>query len=145
MKRLILLLIFVPLMSVSALCQKGLNIAQAFDGRYSKQSYAEEVTVKGDMLLGIDIDYYRALTVTNAEATEFIRNLVVKDGMSAKLKEVTMRGGKLAYGFYQLPPSKAVYSDRFIFFYENNGRGALIYMEGDATLKQIKKTLMKKQ
>lgn len=144
MKRLLLLLIFVPLMSVTALCQKGLNIAQAFDGRYSKQNYAEEVTVKGDMLLGIDIQYYRALTVANAEATEFIRNLVIKDGTLASKKEVTMRGGKLAYGFYELPPAKAIYTSRFIIFYENNGKGALIYMEGDASLSQIKKTLMKK-
>jgi hypothetical protein len=134
----------VPLISASALAQKGLNISKAFDGRYSKKSYAEEVSVSGRFLLNEDIQFYRALTVTDADATNFIRELVIKDGATAKLKEVTMRGGKLAYGFYQLPPTERSGCKRFIFFYENKGKGALIYMEGHATLPEIKKAIMNK-
>jgi hypothetical protein len=144
MKRLILILFMLPLMSVTALCQQGLNISKVFDGRYSKKDFAEEATVSGSFILGEDINLYRAITVNNAEATEFIRSQVLKDGLAAKRKEVSMRAGKLAYGIYQMPPAKGKTRKRYIFFYENNGKGALIYMEGDATLKEIKHAIMNK-
>lgn len=144
MKRLILILIMLPLMSVTALCQQGLHINSAFDGRFSKKDYAEEASVSGSNILGEEINLYRALTVNDAEATDFIRNLVIKDGLNAKSKEVSMRGGKLAYGIYQLPPAKGKTRRRYIFFYENHGKGALIYMEGNATLKEIKNAIMNK-
>jgi hypothetical protein len=144
MKRLILVLIFLPLTALTALCQQGLHINEAFDGRYSKEDYADQVTVAGDNLLGANIKYYRALTVANTDATNFIRNLVVKDGVSAQHKEVTMRGGKLAYGFYQLPPQANSKRKRYIFFFENKGKGALIYMEGNASMQQLKNAIMNK-
>jgi hypothetical protein len=144
MKRLILILFVLPLMSVTALCQQGLNISKVFDGRYSKKDFAEEAMVSGSDILGEDITLYRAITVNDAEATEFIRSQVLKDGLAAKRKEVSMRGGKLAYGIYQLPPLKGRSRNRYIFFYENKNKGALIYMEGRATLSEIKRAIMNK-
>ena len=108
-------------MSLNVSAQSGLNIARLFDGRYHKNKDATEVLMKGRQLNAYKLSLFRSLT------------LGPQSGNAA---------------FYQLPSRGKTH--RYI-FYSNSGAGrgtaaskiTLIYMEGTATLSELKRTFKK--
>ena len=149
MPRRILLLAFAIPFSLALWAQKGLHVAQLFDGRYHKRKDATEVLMKGRQLSVYKLTLFRSITLgpqsSNAAAIE---PLVKADGRSAIDKEVTTRGGRLAVAFYQLP---SVGKTRRYLYYSNTGAASgsassqisLIYMEGTATLDELKRSFKK--
>ena len=131
--------------SLPLAAQSGLNIAKLFDGRFHKQKDATEVLMKGKKTSVYKLSLFRSLTLANRNANaSSIEPLVLADGRSAIDKELATRGGHLAYAFYQLP-SKG--NTRRYIFYRNNSLNpsatasrniTLIYMEGTATLEDLK-------
>lgn len=147
MKRKIYLWLLALMLSLPAMAQEGLHIAPLFNGQYRDRKDATEVLMKGRKLAPYHLVLFRSLTLSTATAnTQQIEKLVRADGATAIDKEVSLRGGHLYYGFYQLKP---VGKMRRYLFYRNNslkpgtGRTAtltLIYMEGTATIDELKRT-----
>lgn len=142
-------------MLFTALCiplcaQKGLQVGRMFDGRFHKQKDATEVLLKGSKVKAYKLTLFRSLTInaTNPAVTS-IEQAVSSDGRQAIDKEQSSRGGHLGYAFFQLPSVGNIH--RYLFYRNNavlhtNSAGTkvtLIYMEGTATLKELKATFKK--
>lgn len=150
MPRRILLLVWAFTLSLALWAQKGLHVAQLFDGRYHKRKDATEVLMKGRQLSAYKLSLFRSLTLgPQSGNASVIEPLVKADGRSAIDKELTTRGGRLAVAFYQLP---SVGKTRRYLYYSNAGAAAgaaqasqitLIYMEGTATLDELKRSFKK--
>lgn len=143
MKRLILITITGLLLSATLIAQESLHIGKLFDGRYTKQKNAIEVLVKGKKLKPYNLTLFRSLTI-KGDSTErnHIEQLVIQDAVEAVDKETGKIGGHLYYGFYRFPQKGEVF--RYLFFKNNalrpNGEPevSLVYMEGYATLEELK-------
>lgn len=144
-----IILIIGLIMSLNVSAQSGLNIARLFDGRYHKNKDATEVLMKGRQLNAYKLSLFRSLTLgPQSGNAATIEPLVKADGRNAIDKEMSIQGGRLAMAFYQLPSRGKTH--RYI-FYSNSGAGrrtaaskiTLIYMEGTATLSELKRTFKK--
>lgn len=140
MKRIFLLIAMMGILdSVGA--QSSLRIEKLFDS-FRKHPNATEVVVKGKELKPYNLFLFRSLTVTRYQtAMDRIEQFVQEESKKAIDKEEGLLGGRLYYGFYCLPSTTY---NRY-FFYRNTGlkKGApnevtLVYMEGYATLEQLK-------
>lgn len=126
------------------MAQRGLQIASLFDGCYHGRTDATEVVLKGRKLRPYHLTLFRSLTL-KPSATEAadIERRVKQDVRNAKDKEVGMKGGRLYYGFYQLSGTSDTH--RYLFYRNNallqssDASLTLIYMEGSATLDELRK------
>lgn len=144
-----LMALFLPLQLYA---QKGLNINSLFGGQFRKQRDASEVLMKGRQLQSYNLTLFRSLTLPVATANAArVEALVRADASAAIDKDAALRGKHLYYGFYQLQP---VGRTRRYLFYRNNSLrkdGArqssvtLIYMEGQATLDELRRTFGKQR
>ena len=143
----ILLIAWASISSVHA--QSGLHIAQLFGAHYRNRKDATEVLLKGKNKYNLSL--FRSLSLSSAPPDQArFERLVLADTRSAIDKEACMRNGRLYYGFYQLPPKKNL---RRYIFYRNNTLDksssssqpaiTLIYMEGTATLNELKQSFKK--
>lgn len=75
-----------------------------------------------------------------------LENAVETDGRKALTRESQRKNGSLYYAFYSLPPRSKSGPNRYIFFLNRTligGSGVMmVYIEGSATLKQIRKMLI---
>ena len=143
MKQMILIIVLSGLASVGAMAQKGLDVARLFDGRYKRDTNAVEVLVEGRKLKDYKLTLFRSLTLKNSpEDFRQIEQWVTEDARQAVDKETGMIGGKLYYGFYMLPPVQGKY--RYLFYRNSslrrveNNEVTVVYMEGHATLEELK-------
>lgn len=147
MKRKTYLLLLALMLSLPLCAQEGLHIAPLFNGQFRDDRHATEVLMKGRKLAPYKLTLFRSLTLNTGRVdVGKIERLIRADGSSAIDKEVGMRGGRLFYGFYQLKP--AGHTRRYLFYRNNSlkpGGGhtatlTVIYMEGSATIDEIKRT-----
>lgn len=148
MKRHLILLALLAVLTVPVCAQKGLAVAQLFDGRYKDRAGATEVLVKGRQLKAYDLTLFRSLTLRATDAeTRRIEQLVRTDARHAADKETAAHGGRLYYGFYRFPPADG--RQRYLFYRNNalagNASAGLIvvYLEGSATPDQLKQMFQK--
>lgn len=145
MKRLLLTACLTIAAIAAAMAQKGLNINNLFDGRYTDNDRVAETFVEGGALTDYNVDLYHSLTLTDQpDQAAAIEALVKRDGVKATDREVSYRDGGLYYAFYELTPRNLI-AKRYI-FYLNQHRGSgnkiiLIYIEGSASRDKIKKML----
>lgn len=119
--------------------QKGLSIQTAFDELAVKKN-ATEVVMSGKKLKNFHLTYFHSLEIKNPSAADHqrIASLVQTDAEKAITAEETSE-----HSFYELPQRKGLHA---YILYRNNGPTlTLIYIEGKATLKQIKQFFQKKQ
>ena len=119
--------------------QKGLSIQAAFDELAVKKN-ATEVVMSGKRLKNFHLTYFHSLEIKNPSAADHqrIASLVQTDAAQAITAEETS-----GHRFYELPQRKGLHA---YILYRNNGPTlTLIYIEGKATLKQIKQFFQKKQ
>lgn len=118
--------------------QKGLAIQTAFDELAVKKN-ATEVVMSGKRLKDFHLSLFHSLEIKNPSATDRqrISSLVQTDAAQAITQEETP-----AHSFYELPQRKGTHS---YILYRHNGQAlTLIYIEGKASLKQIKQYFQKK-
>jgi hypothetical protein len=128
--------------------QEGLQVALLFDGPYKKKHNAIEVLVKGEQLSSYHLTLFRSLTIKNdPEAFKEIERCVKVDAKEAIDKEEGMLGQELYYGFYCFPPEKK--QNRYLFYrntyLKERGKSEVttVYMEGYATMEELKKMFKK--
>ena len=143
MKR-ILLIVTLLVVSVSTmLAQKGLSVAEQFDGSKPYFATATRVWVEGSELKRYNLTLYKSITVKdNADAA------VKQDAHKAVSKEMGHLKGRLFYAFLCLNGSRG--SNRYV-FYRNSllsegGKNevTLVYMEGQVTMSQLKEMFTQK-
>ena len=146
----LLTLLLISIGSLSLAAQSGFHIGPLFGNRYQNRKDATEVLLRGKRVKPYKLTLFRSLTLQpqGREATT-LEQLVLKDGQTAIDKEVSLRNGHVYYAFYQLPMAKG--QKRYLFF-RNNALAptrsqkadlTLIYMEGSATLSELKQYFKK--
>lgn len=135
------------LLALPIAAQKGMQIAELFDGRFKKDHRAVEVLIKGKELKQYHLTLFRSLTISNAPQTfEKMEALVRKDAVHAIDKEVGTINNRLYYGFYCFPAQDND-TYRYLFYRNtaaktNSGKqpeATLVYMEGQVTLEELKR------
>ncbi len=136
MKRIITILICVCACA-AAWASQPLQILRALDGTYRNASYAIETIVTGKSIRQYDLTLYHSLSVTDSAAINDLQLLMEIDMPKAINKEVGLQKGKINYGFFEFSPiSKSI--NRFVFFFSNDRKAVVIYMEGNTTIERIK-------
>lgn len=141
--RTILLLCFLCVTAALS-AQETLNGAQVFDGRFRSADYATETSIQGSQLKPYNLTLFRSLTVTGQPAVaQTLSDLVSADSQHAVNKEEKIRGNRINYGLYEFKPVQKGKPGRFLFFFSNNRKAVLIYMEGNTNLDNIKHLIKK--
>lgn len=138
MKRIILFLLVLPGSLLGAWAQKGLAIQTVFDEMAVKKNVTEVVMGPG-RLKNYKLSFFHSLEIKAASETERqrIETLMGKDVAGAVLHEETPE-----HRLYELPQRKGTH---YYIFYRCTGQTiTLIYIEGKASLNQIKNYFQKK-
>lgn len=146
MKRLRLIMLMLWLyVSVPLCAQRGLQVAQLFDGRFKHDKQCVELLVKGRSLSPYDLTLLRSLTFDkHARVLPQVEALVNQDAHKSVDKEVGLIDGRLSYGFYRFLPEKGAKGPhRYIVYRRTESQTILIYMEGYTDLDKLKKILVK--
>lgn len=139
MKKILTLILIILSPHLGLQAQKGLAIQAAFD-ELTVRKNATEVIMSGKRLKDFHLSLFHSLEIKNPSAADRqrITSLVQTDAAQAITQEETS-----AHSFYELPQRKGMHS---YILYRNNGQAlTLIYIEGKASLKQIKQYFQKKQ
>lgn len=149
MKRILLFLLLFVTATEMLLAQKGLAIADQFDGSKSYFSTATRVWVEGQELKRYHLTLYKSITVKdNFEATLDMERAVLADARNAVSKEMGHLCGRLYYAFLGLNGTNS--TNRYIFYRNHNlvegGKNevTLVYMEGQISMQELKDMFMKK-
>lgn len=122
-----------------ALAQKGLTIQTAFDELAVRENVTE-VVMNSSKLKEYRLSFFHSIEVKTPSAAERqqIEMCVKADAANAILSE---EGG--THRFYEMTQQKGLH--RYILYRRDGQVLTLIYLEGKATLKQIKTYFQKKQ
>ncbi len=142
MKRYFVFFLLLTALALPASGQTGLHIAPLFDGTYTRRTNAAEVLMRGRSVKAYGLTLFRSLSVSGSPADiSRMEQLVRQDARSAVSKEEAYRGRALYYGFYQLPARKGL--NRYLFFkHPADGPATLVYMEGHADIREIRRRFM---
>lgn len=151
MNRYLIVIISIVAAWVAALpgyAQKGLNIEKAFSREYTMLPESTETLLTRSKLHDVSLSLYRALSIAgNEEKAYAVERMVLADGRNAVQKEVRYSSGHLLYGLYILP--RRGDDNRYILFLNGNltgtGKMLLLYLEGKATVEDVKKLINKKK
>ena len=152
MKRVVTIILMSVLMSLTVNAQSRLYVLELF-GRYRALPDVVEVYVTGKEARTVNLETYRSLSMpASIDEAKKVEQMVVKDGVTAKEKEVEYRGGQLYYGFYMLKPvmKNDKKWNRYLFYLNQSlakknptDRITMIYMEGGADVDYIKSLIKK--
>lgn len=148
MNKIILIILFVMHTLISGAQHLPQNIGRVLKQERSVvEGYAKEVYITGRKLRSYNLTAYRSFSIdinskTKAAGKE-IELAVRKDGRNAVDKEMVELAGRLYFAVYSLKQTGSK-QNRYL-FYKNNalkkeeGNIVIIYMEGSATLEEIKR------
>lgn len=105
-------------------------------------SYTRLVNESGFMKYGITV--FERSVYRNPGRRDYDRfaELVANDAGNALAKEVIYQDGRLVYALLQMPSVGKI--NRFIAFQSEGENISIVYMEGETTLDELKKTFAKK-
>lgn len=143
MKKILFFLFCLLAVTTHAYAQSEMNVAPVF-GNTTLGKGQKEIIIKGRELKPYNLEYFRSQTLkTTPGQRDAIEKLVKADGQEAADKEIGTIGGHIYYAFYCFRKTDGSYS--YLFYRNNTLRNrksqeiTLIYMEGHATLEQLKK------
>ena len=138
MKKLLTIILLLLSLHLSLWAQKGLAIQAAFD-ELAVRKNATEVVLSGKRLKNFHLSLFHSLEIKNPSAADrqHISLLVQADAAQAITKEETP-----AHSFYELSQHKVMHT--YILYRNNSQTLTIIYIEGKASLKQIKQYFQKK-
>ena len=138
MKKLLTIILLLLSSHLGLSAQKGLAIQTAFDELAVKKN-ATEVVMSGKRLKNFHLSLFHSLEIKNPSTSERqrISSLVQADAAQAITQEETP-----GHRFFELPQRKGMHS--YILYRNNSQTITLIYIEGKASLNQIKNYFQKK-
>ncbi len=150
MKR-IIVCFFILSAPLWALAQKGLHVERVFDGGLIPRNRIEETMVRGAALKEYKLELYRGMKMeVDSVERQHIETLVMNDGKGMMDREdgaeYEMQNGHLTYCILSLP---AIRHKRYLCYQCYKSRPdaftvTLVYLEGKATLRDLRKTFRKK-
>lgn len=147
MKRILTIMAFIAIAVLTATAQTGFAVGRLFDSGYEKRENVTVVEANGKLLKVYGLSQFRSMTVAGDSAlADEMERAVNADAEKAVSKEVSLKGGRLYYGIFSFPKEGGLCH----IFYRNNSlrKGAkpettVIYMEGTATIAELKKHFFK--
>lgn len=141
-RRLCCLLFSALLGAMTLYAQKELHIAPLFQGELIAPTAKVETIAKNRQIAAYHLNLFHSIRCTlDAAALLPLERLVRADATAAVEKEIELREGRLHYALLRLPPLQK--KQRYL-CYQRNATGALIvYMEGTASLEQLKRMFSK--
>lgn len=139
MKRITITLLLLLTLTTIAMAQQGLAINQAFSN-YSYLPESREVKLSGKSVAKYHLSLFHSLDISNPSAQQVaaVCEMLRKDTETTLTAETRQHhDGSLQSGFYSLPVQNK--QKRYIFYKHTQGKLSLIYIEGKATLKEMKK------
>ena len=123
-----MLIMMVCLLSAPRLvAQDGLHVAPFYDGRFNKSKDVVTLNVKGMALKPYRLTLYRSLTFERDMPA--VERAVLLDAKDAIDRETAHR----------LPQTSKKAPLRYLFYRHSAGKTILVYLEGMATLDEIKR------
>lgn len=122
-----------------ALNEEELEKNRAFPEPYSYTRLVNETSFMKYGISHFERSVYRNPSRKNCEK---FAEMVAKDARTAIAKEVIYQDGILVYALLQMPSVGKI--NRFIAFQKEDKDLSLVYMEGETTLEELKKTFAKK-
>lgn len=139
MKRILPVILILFGVCTSALAQKGLAIQSAFDELAVRQN-ATEVVMGAGRLKNYKLSLFHSLEIKNPTAAEQRR---VEALLRTDAEHATLHEESAGHKLYELPQRKGIH--RYIFYRQTSQSLILIYIEGKASLKQIKEQFLKNE
>lgn len=147
MKQLIIILLFAALSLPMANAQQGMAIEQFFNEGipHAPDAKVSAVSITGRQLESQgNLSVYRSVSVTgDSELIMKIERAVTRDGTKAESREVSLKDGRLYFGFYTMPPLEN--ENRYIFYLNSTLSGGkkatLIFLQGKASPYEIRKMI----
>ena len=136
------------LLAAAASAQTGLAVSDLFGDSYVDNRGVRLMKIEGGELKKMKLQKFYSFTISDpdAETAATIESKVKRDGARAQDKEVQYKDRHLYYGFYQLRPT-AGRSNRYLVYLNqsegHNGKILVIYLEGNASLNDVKKLIEK--
>ena len=148
MKRLLLILTALLLSIWTASAQENLQVGPIFDGKVIPPKVMKETFIKSSQLDPFNLEQYHSVSFTGDDKVlEEVSRRVLADAENATDQEIHMKEGKLVYAI--LTFEGANHNNRFICYQcvSKNGSNAitLVYMQGPATLDDLKKLFKSKK
>lgn len=147
MRRIVLLCIIATCCVSISQAQKGLHISDFFEKNFAK---ATMVHIEGSELKPYHLTLYRSVSFSDTYlVVDAMEKSVLADARQAYSKETGNLGGRLYYAFLALPPLAGRHANRYIFYRNASLREGgkdeltLVYMEGSATMDELKKLFKK--
>ncbi len=142
----LILLMAAILLPATSHAQKNMSIQSVFTESYTSLPGATETLLTRSKLHDVNLSLYHALSIPGQpEKAIEIERMVLRDGSKATSKEVRYSSGHLLYGFYVLPKTEG--QNRYILFLNGNlnsgGKLVLLYLEGNASVNDVKKLINK--
>lgn len=136
---------FIVMILMTLMCASGLHaqkrVEALFNGPFRQKPNATEIIIKGSDLKEYNLGLFMSLTVTAPSDRDAVAEAVSADAPKAVEKEVTYSGGKLAYGFFTFVPLGL--DNRYVFYFNNDSKAVVMYMQGRASTSQVKKMIKK--
>lgn len=131
------------MLALTASAKKSGGVDALFDGRYNTDPSATVTIVKGGMeTYGLDV--YKSISLAKADGEDIaaMEKAVLEEAHNIDNREMIYSGGKLYYAFLDLSTHGR---GKYVFYLNKQPKGdrkvILIYMEGKATVKDVKKML----
>ena len=139
-----LFLLFLFLLSAVGFAQTGLSVSPFFADDFVRNSTQTSISLQGQKVKPYKLSLFRSITLSaQGEHARAIERAVLADAARAVEHEAGMKEGRLYYGFYRLSSEKG--RNRYLFYRNNSLRKGdestliLIYMEGKATIAELKR------
>ena len=141
MKKILISLMFLLLLSVTALAQRDLRCYPVFQGKVVPGKQMVVTEVRGSSMATYKLDYYRGVSFqAETELAGKVAALVEQDAADAAVKETEKVGDMLTYALVQ--PASSRKMNRYLCYQArqvgDKWKVTLLYLEGEATLEDLR-------
>lgn len=147
MKRFLFLFLML-LATNAALAQNGLHVESYFTATAAATEGMNTIRLSGKKVSSYGLSLFHSVTLkASKDKNHDLEKKVLKDARNAIFSEAGTKDGRLYYGFYRLPSTEK--KNRYLFYRNNALRNnaddtlIVIYMEGSASIEELKKTFGK--
>lgn len=126
-RRMALMIVMLMMTTVMASAQK-LYVSQLF-WRFGQTKGCKKVEMHDTELKGFRLDVYKSLTYGKRQKYD-VNAMLMSDRRHAKKIREVIEDGRITSGYYMMPPLSNGRNRYILFSNNDDGRGAVIYIEG---------------
>lgn len=134
-RRLLAICLFIMMSALSASAQEGLAVDNVFR-QFGHSKGCKMVVMKNTRLQGFRLATYKSLTYGKQHAESIATYLKTDRRAAKKIREI-VDDGRVASGYYMMPPLQSGANRYILFSRTDKGKGAVIYIEGNLSPEDI--------